>query len=81
MAMTPEEIAAKLTKAQRNVLRALPEGEFADWTNYSRHRSVRMGLNNSGCTEPERKGPVTLWFRLRVTPLGLAVREVLERQS
>lgn len=72
------KIAAGLTKAQRRVLCALPAGEFVAARDYSRHLSVRMALTNSGCTEPERTGPVTMWFSIRPTPLGKSVRKHLE---
>lgn len=73
------ELASELTEAQRRVLCDLPtDGSFADAYKFSRHRSVRQALNNSGCTEPERHGAVIIWCSIRPTDLGLALRAHLE---
>lgn len=80
--MTPEQIAAKLTKAQRRYVLAMPiDGSFLDWkaTGMKQRRS-RMAMTNGGITAPYRQGPVTEFGFIRLSSLGLAVRAVLERQ-
>jgi hypothetical protein len=68
-------MSVKLTKAQQRVLDALPtDGSYADAYKFSRHRSVRVALNNQGVTEPQRTGPVTCWWMIRPTALGLKMR-------
>lgn len=68
--MSPEEIAKKLTKAQRADMLASKEGFF--WTNDGR---TQRGL--------ERKGIVSNSFggRSHWTPLGLAVRRILSESN
>lgn len=76
--MRGEEALVRLTTAQRRVLCELPsDGQFVDAYRYCRQRRTRIALHNLGVTEPFRRGPVTEWFRIRPTPLGMEVRALI----
>lgn len=76
-----EAIAKGLTKAQRAVIVAMQPGEFHNSYELCRQRQTRMKLTNSGITEPHVIGPVTEYWRIRLSPLGLAVRTYLLSQT
>lgn len=75
MTPTPEQIAAGLTEAQKGAVRGAMETLLTKQYLLSSklHFRVAQNLMNIGlaiCHDP---------YRLRLTPLGLAVRAVLER--
>ena len=77
-----EAIVEKVTEAQRRAVLSLrTDGTFADAYIVCRQRRTRMKLNNLGVTEPRIVGPITEWWRFRLTPLGLAVRNLLNREA
>lgn len=79
----PVEIAEGLTEAQRRAVICLrTDGEFTDYKAAGiRQRSTRMKLNNSGITEWEKVGAIAFYSSIRLTPLGLAVRQHLKDQQ
>lgn len=78
----PVTVMKGLTKAQRRIVCELPtDGSFADAYEYCRQRKTRMALNNAGITEPGSMGPITTYWTIRLTPLGLAVRNLWEKEQ
>lgn len=93
--MTPEQIAAKLTKAQREALLAFSNtnreypGHYAKAKELDVSGNTLRSLYGLGGVEPHtlELGPIlvtddytregTFW---QITPLGLAVRAVLEKE-
>ncbi len=77
--MSPEEVAAKLTKAQREHLEASP---YADSSGDRRTSNslIRRGLCERKGTVPNRYMPAWPLPAVSPTPLGLAVRKLLEAQ-
>lgn len=73
-----EIIAGRLSKAQARAVRTLDDDVFTDWSKVYRQRSQRIAAHAMGLTEPDRAGPVTMWCNIRLTPLGLAVRQALQ---
>lgn len=88
--MTPAEIAARLTPARRRALLWLPGDGSAQSTVYANHtyglwsyqlaqacrRMVQLGLVHR--TAASSTTPRIMW---NLTPLGLAVRAVLETEQ
>ena len=79
--MTAEEIAARLTKVQKRVLLALDPVQYRDWKALSRNVRTRNALAAMGLAWFDDSGPVQCYFMRRLSPLGLAVRAVLQRGS
>ena len=74
-------IAAGLSKAQRELLLALDPVEYRDWTALSVNVRTRNKLATLGLAHFDDSGPVRCYFMRRLSPLGLAVRAILEAQN
>ena len=81
-AMAPEEIAAGLTKAQRETLMRLDPVEFQDWQSSKAQwpRIMPLGRVKMRALGLVEEGWLTSWH-VRLTPLGLAVRAALQREA
>lgn len=82
----PKEIAAKLTEAQREVLSyAVPGSDLPAWALREDHSgrtaagSIRRMKGLFEKVDMSRHGSQHWWYRL--TPLGLAVRAVLQEKG
>ena len=64
----PRTIAAGLTAAQKRAVRALSGAEFTHWNKVYKQRRHRMRGNALGLHEPERLGPLTVWWAIKLTP-------------
>ena len=75
-----EEIAGKLTQAQRRLVLALSVKRFLDWgaTGMPGNKSTRDRI--AFLTEPGKPPLQKPWFR-RLTPLGEQVKRILESQQ
>lgn len=79
---TDSEVAAKLTKVQRRILCAMPtDGAFVDGYKYCRQRQTRVILTNAGIVEPEQNGEGTVWWRIRLSGLGIRVAQHLKENA
>lgn len=76
--MTAEEIAAKLSPAQKRLVLALDGQEFRDWKALSRNVNTRNRVAGFGLAWFDETSVVRLYFMRRLSPLGLAVRAILE---
>ena len=76
-------IAKGLTKAGRRAVLALDAVRFTPWDKVWRQRRQRIKAHAMGLTEPERLhgGVITMWCNIRLTPLGLAVRQHLQENE
>ena len=81
MTREAEAVALGLTKAQARAVRALDGQAFTDWAKVYRQRRQRISAHAMGLTEPERIGPVTMWCSIRLTPLGIEVRRILQERK
>jgi len=87
--MTPAEIARSLSAAQRRIVLNFPQpttlfGDtaFVDYQRAGiRQRRTRTKLTNSGITECYMRGPVTIFSMVRLSPIGLVIRKILEEQE
>lgn len=77
MTLTPEEIAGRLTKAQRRALvRAEPDGKLGKFF-------IRWWVANGVVLRALKRKDLgfSVWSGLCLTPLGLAVRQHIEREG
>jgi hypothetical protein len=79
--MSASEVVKQLSKPLRRAILALDDQRFTDWSRVLRQRPQRIKLVALGITEPEVKGPITLWFNIRLTALGREVKELLATRS
>ena len=77
MTAPPEQVAAQLTRAQARIVMSMGP-EFVDYAAAGIiQRRTRIRLNQLGVTEPQQVGPVTLYCNIRLSALGVAVRDIL----
>jgi hypothetical protein len=69
-----------MTPGAKRALMAL-SGEWHDAYALCRQRKTRMSLTNGGWTEPYRMGPVTCFWKIRLTPAGLALQAELRENT
>lgn len=72
-----EKLIKQLSKPLCRAILALDDQCFTDWSRVLRQRPQRIKLVALGLTEPERRGPITLWFNIRLTQLGKEVQRLL----
>lgn len=68
-------MADRLTPVQLRILNQMIPGQWHDAYELCRQRRTRMKLTNNGYTEPQRSGPITCFWMIRLTDKGLAARK------
>lgn len=75
--MEAAELTKQLSWPLKRAVLALDDRQFTDWSRVLRQRPQRIKLNSLGITEPERIGPITCWFNIRLTGLGKELKDLL----
>lgn len=74
-------IAAQLTKPQRALLSALDPVEYRDWKALSVNVRTRNKLAHLGLAYFDDSRAIKCYFLRRLSPLGVEVRDYIERRT
>lgn len=77
----PATIARSLSQAQKRLVLSLDATEYRDWKALSRDVRTRNAVAARGLAWFDDKSVVRLYFKRRLSPLGQAVRAILQEEQ